>query len=86
MVRMIVSEEKDIDPAQRHFHLPQADGSATSRIEQQLLVTGLDKCAWPKPIGVWRRRAGTQQRDLEIAVSATFTRRKHTKQESCQAS
>jgi hypothetical protein len=53
-------EQQRIEPADGHAELIEPDGGAAARIDEQLLIPGLDQRAGPKAIGTRRWHAGAE--------------------------
>src|SRR5262245_30668187 len=69
VVRMEMNEQQRINSTDWYADLKQPDRGASSGIDQQFLVAGLDQRARPETIGTRCGYAGPEQRDAEIARS-----------------
>ena len=62
-----------------------ADWNAPPSVKKQFLISRLYERAWAKPIRIGDRRAGAEQRDLEIAVSFGLRTDRRAKKEGQQS-
>ncbi len=69
MIGMVVSD-KQLHVAKGNVFLEETNGTSAPTVENQLLRTGLYKCAWAKPIGSWNGRPRTEQGYSKITGSS----------------
>jgi len=80
-----MGKKEHIDLALAQDDLPHADWNAPPSVKKQFLISRFYERAWAEPIRIGDRRAGAEQRDLEIAVSFGLRTDRRAKKEGQQS-